>query len=257
MNRAVIISIALVFAILTLTSASPRAASISAKQLIHNYDLIAFGNEYTGKRYDFVRKWAEPIRVGLQGKFPDYFEEYVADHIANLRKLTGHPIELYYSITLQKQKRLPKNFDPKKVNFILFYLPVEEIPAAVAKYFDNDQAAVKQMIKVSTCFAKFGTRKNEIRWGIAVFPSHHPKEYMRACVVEELTQVLGLPNDSTEVTNSIFNDKSRFFELTGQDKLMLKMLYDPRVTFGTPREKALEIGMDVLRGIAAQQRKAK
>ena len=233
------------------------AASMSAKQLIHNYDLIAFGNEYTGKRYDYVRKWAEPIRVGLQGKFPAYFEEFVVDHINNLRKLTGHPIELYYSITLQKQKKLPKDFDAKKVNFILFYLPVEQIPGAVAKYFDHDEAAVKKMIEVSTCFAKFGTRKNEIRWAISVFPSHRPKDHMRACVVEELTQVLGLPNDSTEVTNSIFNDKSRYFELTGQDKLMLKMLYDPRVTFGMPRQQALDIGMDVLRTHAGQKSKPK
>jgi hypothetical protein len=28
------------------------------------------------------------------------------------------------------------------VNFILFYLPVEQIPKAVAKYFDGDEAQV-------------------------------------------------------------------------------------------------------------------
>ena len=64
------------------------------------------------------------------------------------------------------------------------------------------------MIKVSTCFAKFGTKNNEIKWAIAVFPDHRPKDHMRACVVEELTQVLGLPNDSAQVAPSIFNDKS-------------------------------------------------
>ncbi|PPR70354.1 MAG: hypothetical protein CFH02_00106 [Alphaproteobacteria bacterium MarineAlpha3_Bin1] len=83
------------------------------------------------------------------------------------------------------------------------------------------------MIEVSTCFAKFGTKKNEIRWAIAVFPSHHPKDYMRACVVEEMTQVLGLPNDSNAVKPSIFNDLSHYFELTPHDRLMVKMLYDP------------------------------
>ena len=44
------------------------------------------------------------------------------------------------------------------MNFILFYLPVEQIPKAVAKYFDGDEAQVNYMIKVSTCFAKFGTK---------------------------------------------------------------------------------------------------
>ena len=95
------------------------------------------------------------------------------------------------------------------------------------------------MIEVSTCFAKFGTKKNEIRWAISVFPSHHPKDYMRACVVEEMTQVLGLPNDSNAVKPSIFNDQSHYFELTPHDRLMVKILYDPRITVGMPRGQAI------------------
>jgi hypothetical protein len=118
-------------------------------------------------------------------------------------------------------------------------LPVDKIPKRLSRYFDNNPAKVKKMIEVSTCFAKFGTKKNEIRWAIAVFPSHHPKDYMRACVVEEMTQVLGLPNDSNAVKPSIFNDQSHYFELTPHDRLMVKMLYDPRITVGMPRGQAI------------------
>ena len=106
-------------------------------------------------------------------------------------------------------------------------MPVDKIPKRLSRYFDNNPAKVKKMIEVSTCFAKFGTKKNEIRWAIAVFPSHHPKDYMRACVVEEMTQVLGLPNDSNAVKPSIFNDQSHYFELTPHDRLMVKMLTTP------------------------------
>jgi hypothetical protein len=141
---------------------------------------------------------------------------------------------------------LAKDFNPKKVNVILFYLPTEKIPAAIAKYFDNDVAAVKKMIRVSTCFAKFGTRKNEIRWAIVVFPSHHSKEYIRACVVEELTQILDLANDSAQVNPSIFNDKSRHFELTEHDRWMVRMFYDKRIPWGMPRPAALKWGKKIL-----------
>ena len=79
-----------------------------------------------------------------------------------------------------------------------------------------------------------------------MFPSHHPKDYMRACVVEELTQVLGLPNDSDAVKPSIFNDQSRYFELTDHDRRMLKVLYDPRITPGMPRNEALRQGRLIL-----------
>jgi hypothetical protein len=243
-----IIAASLCLVIGLMTGGAPlRAEELTNAKILRNFNIVAFGNEYTGRRYKFVRKWKQPIRVGIQGKdFPPYFEAFVRQHIRDIWELTGHPIELYYSWTLQKQKRLAKDFDPKKVNFILFYMPTKDIPKAVAKYFDDDEEQVRQMIKVSTCFAKFGTKQNEIKWAISVFPAEHPKDYMRACVVEELTQVMGLPNDSAEVSPSIFNDKSRYFELTDHDRWMLKMLYDPRITVGMPREHAIAMGKTIL-----------
>ncbi len=224
-----------------------RAERPSNAMIIRNFDIVAFGNEYTHRRYANVRKWKQPIRIGIQGKdYPPYFEAYVKQHIRDIWELTGHPIELYYSFAKQKANKLAKDFDPKKVNFILFYMPRAEIPKAVAKYFDGDEAQVRKMIGVSTCFAKFGTKNNEIKWAISVFPAEHPKDYMRACVVEELTQVLGLPNDSADVRPSIFNDKSQYFELTEHDRWMLRMLYDPRITVGMPREDAIAMGKRIL-----------
>ena len=217
--------------------------------IVKNFDIVAFGNEYTGKRYGHVRKWREPIRVGIEGKAPKYFEVFVLQHIRTLRQLTGHSIRLYYSPTMQKEGRLAPDFDRTKINLILYYLPVERIPKRLARYFGNDQEKVREMIRVSTCFAKFGTKKNEIRWAIAVFPSHQPKDHMRACVVEELTQPIGLPNDSNAVKPSIFNDQSRFFELTEHDRLLVRILYDNRITPGMPRREALRLGREILNEI--------
>jgi len=218
-------------------------------KILRNFNIVAFGNEYTQRRYKQVRKWKAPIRIGIQGKYPPYFERFVKEHIRNLWELTGHPIELYYSFGKQKRGELAKDFDPKKVNFILFYLPEKEIPKAVGKYFDNDVNQVNFMIKNSTCFAKFGTKKNEIKWAIAVFPDHRPKEHMWACVVEELTQVLGLANDSSLVNPSIFNDVSQHFSLTEHDQWMLRMFYDTRITAGMRRENAIAMGRTILKEI--------
>ena len=236
-------------AVATLVPDAAQAQSMSDRTLLEHFNIIAFGNEYTGKRYDHVRKWREPIRVGIEGKAPKYFEVFVLQHIRTLRQLTGHSIRLYYSPTMHREGRLAPDFDRTRINLILYYLPVERIPKRLARYFDNDPEKVRKMIRVSTCFAKFGTKKNEIRWAIAVFPSHHPRDHMRACVVEELTQVLGLPNDSNSVKPSIFNDKSRYFELTDPDRQMLKMLYDPRITPGMPRQEALRLGREILNEI--------
>jgi hypothetical protein len=212
---------------------------------VRYFDIIAFGNEFTGKRFTRVRKWVDPIRIGLQGKYPEYFELFVLQQILDLQQLTNHRIELYYSPILQRKKLLPPDFDQKKTNVILFYLPRDKISDAVTKYFDNDPAQVSAIVKSSTCFAKFFTRRDEIRAAIAVFPAEHSKAFMRACVVEELTQILGLPNDSVIVEASIFNDRSQYFELTMNDRMLVQVLYDPRITFAMPRQQALRLARTI------------
>ncbi len=216
-----------------------------AGTLVRYFDIIAFGNEFTGKRFTRVRKWVEPLRIGLQGEYPAYFEAFVVQQIKDLQRLTNHPIQLYCSPTLQREKRLPLGFDRKKTNVILFYLLRDKISGAVARYFDNDPAQVAAIVKSSTCFAKFFTRRDEIRAAIAVFPDHHPKNYMRTCVVEELTQIMGLPNDSAVVEASIFNDRSQYFELTANDRVLLSVLYDPRITYAMPRQRALQLARTI------------
>ena len=232
-------------------AAGPAAAeALTNKTILRNFNIVAFGNEYTHRRYQHVRKWKTPLRIGIQGKaHPAWFEDQVTDQIADLAKLTGHPIELYYSFAKQKAKKLGPEFDPKKVNVILFYLPSDKIPAAVAKYFDNDPAEVEKMIRFSTCFARYGTKANEIKWAVVVFPAHHPKATLRACVVEELTQILGLASNSAQVSPSIFNDKSLEFELTEHDRWMVRMFYDKRITAGMERKQALKTGWKILNEI--------
>lgn len=237
---------AVLWAGLALTGPVMAQERLTNEKILRNFNIVAFGNEYTLKRYQNVRKWAKPIRIGIQGKYPPYFEQFVNEHIRNLWELTGHPIELYYSFAKQKAGTLAKDFDPKKVNFILYYLPTRDIYKAVGKHFDNDRKQVQFMIDNSTCFAKFFTRKNEIVAGFAVFPDHRPKDHMWACVVEELTQILGLANDSASVNPSIFNDVSQHFSLTEHDEWMLRMFYDPRITPGMDRRKAIAMGRQIL-----------
>lgn len=72
-----------------------------------------------------------------------------------------------------------------------------------------------------------------------------------ACVVEELTQLLGLPNDSELVFPSIFNDRSTDEFLSPLDVMLLRMLYDPRLKAGmdlaTTRPLAQQIATELIR----------
>ena len=154
---------AAVLAAVTIAPGAAGAQSASNQTILEHFNIIAFGSEYTGQRHDHVRKWRAPILVGIEGKVPAYFETFVLQHIGDLQRLTSHPIRLYYSPTMYREGRLASDLDQTKVNLILYYLPVRRIPERLSCYSDNDPEKSREMIRTSTCFAKFGTRKNEIR----------------------------------------------------------------------------------------------
>lgn len=218
----------------------------SDAEVIHSFDIIAFGNEFTGERFSKVRKWVEPIRVGIQGEVPNFLEADVRQHIGELNQITGHPVELYYSYAMEKSGLLAKDFNRNKVNVVLLFLDKAKIQASILKYFDYNRLEVDRMIQSSICFAKFFKRNSEIRSAVVIFPASHSREVMRACVVEELTQIMGLPNDSDLVPESIFNDHSPYNELTKLDKLMLRILYDRRITVGMDKNAALKTAQKIL-----------
>ncbi|NQW01727.1 MAG: DUF2927 domain-containing protein [Rhodospirillales bacterium] len=224
------------------------STSVSNDIIIQNFDIIGFGNKFTTRRHDHVRKWKAPIRVGLQSGYyaPPFLENIVSEHIDTLRELTGHPIELYYSLSKQKNGTLGDQFNQKNVNLIVYYYPSSEIFKKVGRYFDNDPDLVQYHLDNAACFSKIFTRKLEIVAGFIVLPSNHPNRTIRACFVSQLTQIFGLANDSDLVRPSIFNDGIPEASLTEHDKWMIRMIYDPRITAGMPRELAIDMGRKIL-----------
>jgi hypothetical protein len=90
---------------------------------------------------------------------------------------------------------------------------------------------------------------NEIVAANVVIPIDHALSngLLPACIVEETTQVLGLPNDSDWINPSIANDKSLYDLLTGLDYIMLKILYDSRLKPGMPLKLSRPIIRKIIR----------
>jgi len=243
------------FSVSAQTDDRPR---MTLSEVVNSFDVVALGNEYTG-RINYIRKWKKPIRLGIVGRlYPDYFEDYVNELAGTLQKLTGHPVSLEFSEKMFKEGRLAKDFDGTSLNFLLFYLPAKLIPDAVQKKFGKTDPKAKEtaidMLGKSTCFVHFYTKGGEIKAAYAAFPARHDQRTMRACVIEELTQAMGLPNDSSTLKQSIFNDKNPNNELTGLDRLLLKLLYNPAITPGMKRDQALAAVRNIMKAYAARQR---
>src|SRR3546814_2411168 len=65
-----------------------------------------------------------------------------------------------------------------------------------------------------------------------MIPIEYTGEVRRSCLIEEIVQSLGLPNDSFNVSPSIFNDSEDYKELTDQDILFLRILYSNNIVSG-------------------------
>ncbi|MFK7755227.1 MAG: DUF2927 domain-containing protein, partial [Sedimentitalea sp.] len=74
-----------------------------------------------------------------------------------------------------------------------------------------------------------------------------------SCIHEEISQGLGLPNDSPAARPSIFNDDDEFALLTSHDEKLLSMLYDPRLSPGISADAARPIARQIALGLTGEQ----
>ncbi|MBI5108897.1 MAG: DUF2927 domain-containing protein [Rhodocyclales bacterium] len=232
---------ALIFLLGTLPArAADTAHWKSADYLVDAFVDIALGSEYATKRRQ-VRKWTTPISYALIHQAGDaaLHERLIRTHFAHLAGLTGLGIAP------------AARFDA--ANFLIVLTSESRLKDDFQRYFGWNSAAERdKFFRDAVCLGNFATsrRTGRITRAVVIIPVDRARARgkLPACVVEELTQVLGLPNDSDKVYPSIFNDHSTDVFLTGLDVLLLRMLYDPRVLHGMD-EAALR---PVLRIIAAE-----
>ena len=113
-------------------------------------------------------------------------------------------------------------------------------------------AAAKTMAKVNTtktCIANISlNQKAQVRSAQIYIPVDfaYRKGKLVACIVEELTQILGLPRDSEKVYPSIFNDKSTDDLLTGLDETLIRILYSPKIKAGMTKNSLSKVLVSVI-----------
>lgn len=187
--------------------------------LLKAFTEVALRNEYSFGS-DVVRRWEKPIHIWIDHQVGDrgLHTDLVNMHIKHLAALTQHPIKLTSSA--------------KDANFTIVFTQQKDWKRQVGKLFgSNAESAVHGAV----CMASFSVngRSEIVRAGV-IIPVDQARMHGKlvACIVEEITQVMGLPNDSEAVYPSIFNDKTPEDLLSGLDGLLLKMLYSPEVKSG-------------------------
>jgi hypothetical protein len=194
------------------------------------FNEIALKNEYqtTDRR---IIKWQTPIAYQFQ--YHDIptnplIENLFEEHFKHLASITGHAIN-------------PANSLQQVANLTIHLLKDAQYAKVIQQV---NKQNIKNLSIDSNCMGtlRMDADKN-IMGGDIVIPVDHAfsRGLLTACVVEEATQMMGLPNDSDWVNPSVANDASRLDLLTGLDYLFLRILYDPKLISGMPFEESQPI----------------
>ena len=192
----------------------------SDSYLTESFMAIAMEREYGEARQTRFARWQQPIRLQLINESGDkpLQAEVVKVQAAHLARITGHPISMVTA----------------KPNLTLIMTDYSKMKSWANRTMGGDPS-VGMALKEGLCLANFATNaKHEISRATIIIPVDYSRAKGRFldCVVEEFTQVMGLPNDADKVFPSIFNDNSIDSFLTGLDYVLLKMAYHPALKAG-------------------------
>jgi len=191
---------------------------------------IALKNEYRETDLSVI-KWQRPIHYDFAYyNLPKqaFIEKLAHAHFKQLQQITEHAIQ-------------PSFESGQASNFQIVLTKDKYYKAAIEKH---TQSTVKNLSRESHCMATYKRHKPKgITQAVVIIPVDHvmSKGLLPACIVEEITQVMGLPNDSDWVNPSIANDASKIDLLTGLDYILLKLLYDKKLKAGAVLKDAKPI----------------
>lgn len=198
---------------------------------------IALEREYNKTAAPTLVRWERPIRVFMSSEVGNETLQHqlLSTHMKHLSLITGHPI------TLEKHS--------DKANIFVIFTRYENVEEKVRQYI-GDPENIRGALNEAVCLGNFKVNNRQaIQYGTIIIPVDYARHRGRFldCIVEEITQLMGLPNDSDEVYPSIFNDRSVDSYLSPLDYLLLRILYSPALHVGmTPPEvrKALPAILD-------------
>ncbi len=208
----------------------PAFGGQSVDRLVTNFDLIVFHTEFGPTPEPRVRKWTSPVRVYIDSRAGDakIQRELTATHMLLLQKLTA--LDIGYTRNLAE------------ANIVIVFERQKRLIRTVNQYL-TEPIRDEKALHGSLCFGVYAANGDfQITRAVIGIPSDAAPSFgkLPACIIEELTQVMGLPNDSDQVYPSIFNDHSPDDFLTEQDETLIRLLYDPRLVPGMDRTTALD-----------------
>ncbi|MEZ5871769.1 MAG: DUF2927 domain-containing protein [Nitratireductor sp.] len=196
-----------------------RAASDS--EVINGFNLTVFGAEYSpfGYQSNYIRKFNGTVRF----------------YIYNLSKRNRAGDVKAFILSLNRSiKGLSTTVvsSPGQSNFNVYIVDRKDYVSTVKdRIYRNQSASTPGRCLVRTVFSRSGIRRSD-----AVIVADEGEALFDRCKAEEILQGLGPLNEHPSLRESMFNDRTRHTQFTRFDRLILNMLYDPRLKNGATKE---------------------
>jgi hypothetical protein len=219
-----------------LVAAGPAAAETDY-ELIRDFDVIALQREYAYVENPTVMKWERPIRfhVGRDAPVGAAETAFLAAHFDDLSALTGIAFSAAGGMA--------------DANFRVLFVHKRDLAGTARRFFAGDDKVIDFVAEHANCLALYGQDGGGALATVTVLipvDGKTPRQ-LRRCILEETTQSMGLVNDAPDVGYSLFNSKGGVVdEVTPHDRILLRLLYHPRIRAGMGRAEALRIAREVL-----------
>ncbi|MEM1276854.1 MAG: DUF2927 domain-containing protein [Pseudomonadota bacterium] len=241
------------------TDRQPEDAPYTHADLADHFGKTAFGidpefidriDEADMQSINVVRKWVQPISYVAYGTIPPNDRAVMRNLFVRLRRASGIPI----------QENLGNDwnmgiyfFDRAQRTTFLDYLREEADPGLYQLFlslFSDDYICSGTLLRRTT---EAGELTGEIDHVFIFIRAELPRAMRHSCIEEEISQAMGLIRDDDDVRPSLFNEDEEFAFLTEHDEYLLRILYDPRLTPGLPREAAIPIVDQIARELLPDQ----
>lgn len=211
----------------------------SRRQLVENFLRIALFEEFSNvggrmiarEAESRLHRWEQPIRMKVE------FGETVpaAQRAEDRENITA------FARRVSQVSGLPIRQVESNPNYHVFVLNEDErrrigprLRQIVPGLSQNAIETIQDIPRSTFCLVFAVDPRNDgvYSQAVAIIRGEHPDLLRLSCIHEEVAQGMGLSNDSPAARPSIFNDDEEFGLLTTHDEMLLKILYDRRLTPG-------------------------
>ncbi len=216
----------------------PESRLAPPDRLAQVFEKIVFFTEF-GPDIKYVKKWSpeRPVFLYPEGDARIEFRNDMMDYAGKLSRLTGLTFELTNTLKHDSRVALTR----------VYFGPRRDLKAVVRKH-DGRSERLENFLRHSPICMGSSAANNEgiIRRDFIYVSVDRPRPAYLSCLLEEMTQGLGLPNDADLILPTIFSDKSAPLDLTLNDRILVRTLYDDRLKPGMPRAEAMRVARRVI-----------